>query len=331
MSKQTQTGKLASRQLARLLDRYGARQGGSVLVGPKVGVDAAAVRVNKGILVLASDPVTYASEELGSYAVHVNANDIFAGGAEPLWFLADILLPPGQGKMADKIFAQIHSACRELRILLIGGHTEITPDLVRPIVAGFMLGRALGKQALTAGGVRAGDVIILTKGAAIEGTAIIARQFERELHKDLSQSLVRRARRFLKNPGLSVSAEARIAARHKVHAMHDPTEGGLLNGLWEMSHASGCQLHVDLDRVPVYRETLRICRHFNIDPLRLLASGALLISCSKTVAKRLLKALACRGVTAVEIGCARKGVCGVFCKDGRSIKESIPDDILKIL
>lgn len=329
MTGRKSTGKLAARKLARLLDRYGAVTDGSVLVGPGVGLDAAAVTVRGGALVLASDPVTYATEELGRYVVHVNANDIFVSGAEPCWFLASILLPPGQGGLAERILAQIHQACGELGVLLVGGHTEMTPGLPRAMVAGFMVGRAVGKRVLTAGGVQAGDAIVLTKGVAIEGTAIIARQFERQLLKRLPRALVRRGKRFLDSPGIGVGPEARIALRHRVHAMHDPTEGGLLNGLWEMSWASGLALHLRPDRVPVYPETEAICRCFDIDPLRLLASGALLLSCPKGAARGLLKALASEGIPASEIGSACGGPRGVYFEDGRSVKEATADEILK--
>jgi len=331
MTRQPKIGKLSPARLERLLNRYGATKGGAILIGPKVGLDAAAVAVNKAVLVLTSDPVTYACDKIGSYAVHINANDLFVSGAQPNWFLANVLLPDGQAQLAEKIFAQMHRVCGELGVLLIGGHTEITPDLPAPIVVGFMVGRATGKKVLTAAGVQVGDVIILTKGVAIEGTAIFFRELEQELRKHFSSAMIRRGQRFLKNPGLSVGPEARIALRHRVHAMHDPTEGGLLNGLWEMSYASGCTLHIDLDRVPVYPETKAVCHHFGIDPLRLLASGALLIACPEQTIKVLTKALSAAGIRACEIGYARKGSSELHFQNGKSMKKSAADEILKVL
>ena len=331
MARQRKIGKLAPARLQHLLNRDGAAEGGAILIGPKVGLDAAAVAVNKGILVLTSDPVTYTCDEIGRYAVHINANDLFVSGARPRWFLADVLLPPGQDQLAEKIFAQMHRACDELGVLLIGGHTEITPGLPTPIVAGFMIGRATGKKVLSAARIRAGDVIILTKGVAIEGTAILFRELEQDLRKHFSLAVIRRGKRFLKDPGISVGQEARVALRHRVHAMHDPTEGGLLNGLWEMSYASGCTLHIDLDRVPIYPETKAVCQHFGIDPLRLLASGALLIACPQKTAKGLTKALSATGIRACEIGYARKGPSELHFENGKSMKKTAADEILKVL
>ena len=324
------TGKLPAGTLARLLGRYARGSDPAVLVGPGIGLDAAAVAVKDSTLVLASDPVTYATDQIGHYAVHVNANDIFVSGAEPRWFLADILLPPGKGRMAESIFAQIDRACSELGVTLLGGHTEMTPDLPRPMVAGFMIGQVRQPGLITAGGVRPGDVLILTKGVAIEGTAAIAKQREAELLKHLPRAVVRRAKRLLHTPGLSVGPEARLARRFDVHAMHDPTEGGLLNGLLEMALASKLALHVDTSQVPVYPQTERVCRHFGIDPLKLLASGALLISCRRGAAEDLLETMASEGIPASRIGSAGKGAVGLHLQDGRMLKRAIPDQILKI-
>ena len=331
MGQQRTTGKLAAGRLERLLSRYATRLDPGVVVGPALGLDAAALRVPAGVLVVASDPVTYAADELGTYAVHINANDVFVSGAEPRWFLADILLPPDQERAAEGVFKQIHQACEELGVSLVGGHTELTPGLPRPMVVGFMMGQLIGEQVLTAGGVQPGDVIMLTKGVAIEGTAIIARDREEGLQGQLSTSALRRARRFLKDPGLSVGPEARIAACCGVHAMHDPTEGGLLNGLWEMSQASGLALDVDVGRVPIYAETRAICDHFRLDPLKLLASGALLIACPEGAVGKLLAGLTSAGIRASEIGGARKNKPGVYFRSGMVMRRSVPDEILKVL
>jgi len=324
------TGKLPANTLARLLRRYAGGGDPSVLLGPGIGLDAAAVTAPGGPIVLASDPVTYAAAHIGRYAVHVNANDIFAAGAEPRWFVADILLPAGRGRLAEGIFRDIAAACAELAVTLVGGHTELTPDLPRPIVAGFMIGLPGRRGVLTADGARAGDAIVLTKGLAIEGTAILAGERGASLRHRLSAATVRRAKRFLDRPGLSVGAEAKIALGHPVTAMHDPTEGGLLNGLWEMAQAAGLTLEVDPADVHVYPETKAVCEHFALDPLKLLASGALLIACPKRAAKNLLAALTSAGIDAREIGRARRGPPRVALTGTRPITAPVRDEILKL-
>ena len=331
MSPRKKTGKLPAAALGRLLAKYAGGSDPAVIAGPKVGLDAAAVKMDKGVLVLASDPITFAAEQIGWYAVHVNANDIFVSGATPRWFLADVLLPPGQAGAAEKIFAQIHRACGELgRLSLIGGHTELTPGLVRPIVAGFMIGQAVGGRVVTAEGVRPGDVLVLTKGVAVEGTAVLARDLEGDLQPALPAAVVRRAKAYLRRPGISVGPEAALALRYDVHAMHDPTEGGVLNGLWEMSVASGLALHVEPERIAVLPDTRALCEHLGLDPLRLLASGALLAALSPAQAAKWIKALARRGIAAFEIGSARRGQPGVHLGRRRVLRRSITDEILKV-
>ncbi len=223
MTKINATGKLDAASLASLLKRYARTTDPSVVLGPAVGLDAAAVKVPAGTLVMASDPVTYATEQLGRYAVCVN--DIYVSGTRPRWFLADILLPPGKTRLAAGIFGQIRRACSEQGISLIGGHTEMPPGLPRPMVAGFMVGGLLGKKPLSAAGVKPGDSIILTKGVAIEGTALIARERYKELTGKFPARLISRAKRFLHTPGLSVGPEAVIAVGCGAHALHDPTRG----------------------------------------------------------------------------------------------------------
>ena len=332
MSGRKKTGKLPAAVLGRLLAKYAGGSDPALIAGPKVGLDAAAVKVDKGILVMASDPITFAAEQIGWYAVHVNANDLYVSGATPRWFLADVLLPPGQAKAAEKIFAQIHRACGELsRLSLIGGHTELTPGLTRPIVAGFMIGQAARGRMVTADGVRPGDVLVLTKGVAVEGAAVLARDLAGPRLRKLSAAVIRRARGYLKRPGISVGPEAVLALRYDVHAMHDPTEGGVLNGLWEMSVASGLALHVETDRIAVLPEARALCDHLGLDPLRLLASGALLASFPPARAAAWIRALARRGIAAFEIGRVRRGQPGVHLGKRRILRSSITDEILKVL
>jgi len=194
-----------------------------------------------------------------------------------------------------------------------------------------MIGVAPGGRVLTADQMRAGDALIVTKGAAVEGTAVLAREFAKQLLAALPRATVRRARRLLDDPGISVGPEARIALRCGASAMHDPTEGGLLNGLWEMAAAAGAAVHVEEDVIPILPETRAVCGHFGIDPLKLLASGSLVIACPGRNAGKLLKELAAADIPAGQIGCARKGPAAVHIGKRRPIRRSITDDILKVL
>ncbi len=276
-----------------------------VRLGPGIGLDAAVVEMGDRCLVVKADPITFATEAIGWYAVQVNANDIATTGALPRWMMAILLLPEGRTDvdLVEGIFRQIRSACEALGIILIGGHSEVTYGLDRPIVAGFMLGEVAPDRLVTPRGARVGDRVILSKPIAIEGTSVIAREKRAELEPVFGEAFLQRCADFLYNPGISVLEDAQIAlGAGQVHAMHDPTEGGLATGLWELAQAAGLGIRVDGDAVPIYPETLALCRHYGLDPWGLLASGSLLIAAPPEAAPAIRDALIAAGRPAAIIG-----------------------------
>ncbi len=272
-------GKLPPDVLAALLDGI-TRTDPRVLAGPGIGRDAAVIDLGDDRLLVASaDPITFATEDVGWYAVQVNANDIACMGARPAWFLATVLLPPGaDNELPGVIMRQVTSACAALGIALIGGHTEVTIGLDRPIVAGTMFGEATRDEIVLGENIAPGDVVLLWRGIAIEGTALLARDAAGTLTRyGVSADSIARAREMLHAPGISVVAAAReLAAWTRPRLMHDPTEGGLATALHEMAVAADSPIRVDPASVPVYDETARLCRALDLDPWGLLASGALL-------------------------------------------------------
>lgn len=271
-------GKLPPALLADLLATVTNRDP-RVIVGPGIGRDAAVIDLGDRMLVAKTDPITFAADDIGWYAVNVNANDIACMGARPAWFLATALLPPGADDgLPARIFAQLTSACDALDIALVGGHTEVTLGLDRPIICGAMLGEAAPDEIVRGEGIEDGDVILLSKGIAIEGTALLAREAARALSAaGLADTLVARAAAMLRDPGISVVADAAtLTAVTRPKLMHDPTEGGIATALWEMAGASGHELIIDAEAIPVFDETRAVCDALHLDPLGLLASGALL-------------------------------------------------------
>jgi hydrogenase maturation factor len=271
-------GKLPSAMLAELLGSITHRDP-RVLVGPGIGRDAAVIDLGDRMLVAKTDPITFATDEIGWYAVQVNANDIACMGARPAWFLATALLPPGApADLPARIFGQITAACDTLGIALVGGHTEVTLGLDRPIIAGAMLGEATRDEIVTGEGVSEGSIVLLSKGIAIEGTALLAREAAGALRRrGVNDATIQRAASMLHDPGISVVADARaLAAAGRPSLMHDPTEGGLATALHEMAEACGRTLHIDATAVPVFDETRAVCDALGLDPMGLLASGALL-------------------------------------------------------
>ncbi len=322
-------GKLPPELLAELLGQVTAADP-SVIVGARVGEDAAVIDPGGDeYLIVSSDPITFTSEDTGWYAVHVNANDIAATGGLPRWLVATVLLPEGASpSLPQAIMRQLLDACAEIGVTLIGGHTEVTRGLDRPIVVGTMLGQVRKGGDVLTSGMREGDSIILTKGVGIEGTAILARERRDELlAAGVSPDIIERASGFLRDPGISIFRDAAIAARAAtIHAMHDPTEGGVATALHEMADASGVGVEIDESAIQkmILPETAEICvaagAHVDdVQPLGLIASGALLAAVAPEDADKVVTALQEEGIRASVIGQATPR------DEGARILDSTPD------
>ena len=297
-------GKLPPDLLAQLLAQAPISDP-RVLLKPGIGLDCAVIELGDTLLVFKSDPITFATDEIGWYLVQVNSNDIATMGATPRWLMVTMLLPEGKttADLANQINHQLVTACQEKGISLIGGHTEITYGLERPILAGTLIGEVTRERLVTPQGMKEGDHILLTKGIPIEATAILAREFPERLHGVLSQQELQQAQNYLMVPGISVLRDAQIAIEAgQVTAMHDPTEGGLAGGLWELAEASGHSLLIDPTTIPIPDLALRVCTAFGLDPLATIASGALLLTVTAVTAPQIQQALEAAGIACVQIG-----------------------------
>lgn len=296
-------GKLPAEVLDRLLSAY-ATGDPSVLVGPGVGRDAAAILVDRGVLVAKSDPITFATQGAAAYLVDVNANDLACMGAEPRFLLVTALFPDGT-TVADveTQFGELGEACARRGIALVGGHTEVTAGIDRPILVGMMLGVATEAGLLAPGGARPGDALLVSGAIAVEGTALLARELGAALASKVPAPLLERARGFTTTPGISVAKAARALARIPgVRALHDPTEGGLGMGVREIAIANGCGAEIDRGRIPVHAETAAIADALGLDPLGMLASGSLLAAVSPESVSAAIAAAGAEGAVLTEIG-----------------------------
>src|SRR5262245_49456407 len=329
-------GKLRAELLERLLGKF-APASPRIVVGPQIGEDAAVLDMGDRYLVATMDPITFASDEMGWYALCVNANDLAVRGARPLWFLATLLLPDGATSetRAEDLFTQLGEACAELDVALIGGHTEVTADLPRPIIVGCMLGEVEKDRLVTTGGAEEGDVLLLTKGVPLEGAAILARERGAEAERrGVAADVVGRARDFLRRPGISVLPEARLACgAASVHSMHDPTEGGLATACWELAQAAEVGVRVYREQIPVLPEGRALCEAFRLDPLGTIASGSLLLAVSPSDADSVVAACRDGGVACAAIGKvtpASEGVSLVTGGIGRPMPSFPQDEITKV-
>ena len=318
-SSRLKTGKLPADFLEIVLNR--AENDPRVVLGPGIGRDAAVLDFcasSDRLLVAKTDPITFATARIGSYAVNVNANDIACMGADPTWFLATVLLPEGSREsLATDVFSQIEQACGELGVALVGGHTEVTMGIDRPIVVGCMLGEVDRSTLILPESAAEGDLVLLTQGIAIEGTALLALEASPHL-EDLGggPDMIERARGLLDDPGISVVGAARILREFDaVHALHDPTEGGLVTALREIAAPAGLGLRLRLEDVSVKVETQVVCQALGIDPFGLLASGALLAVVEPSGIDEVTQALEIGGIPHSLIGELLRPDEGFVCDD----------------
>jgi hydrogenase maturation factor len=299
MTSRLPIGKVPPDLLNRLVYPHLGAQRADVLVHAQLGEDCAMIEFGDEVAVLTTDPITGAGPDLGWYAVFIATNDLAATGADPVALVVTLLLPPDDAAGdLERVMRDASAAALQLGVEIVGGHSEVTRGIDRPVIVVTALGRARKDRVLRSGGARPGDALLLTKGAGIEGTSILATVLEDRLKPALGESVVARAQAYREQ--ISVLPEARAAVQAGARAMHDVTEGGVLGAAYEIAAASRIGVHLDASRVPILPETTAICAFLGIDPLGLIGSGALLVATPD--ASRTAGAIVGAGIAAAEIG-----------------------------
>ncbi len=295
-------GKVPPEILSRIVFTHLGVLDPSVILGPRLGEDASLIQIGDLVIVASTDPITGSVEDIGWLAVHVNANDVATFGVTPKWFLVSIMLPNGtKPEELGKIMEQIDAAAKNLNIAVVGGHSEITERLERPIIVGFMMGITEKDHFVTSMGAQAGDALLMTKTAGIEGTAILAKEKHEMLSTLLDDDIIKEACRLREQ--ISVVKDGIHAFRTgHIHAMHDPTEGGLANGIHELCDASALGVEVYYDKIPISTPTKLICQTLQINALELISSGTMIISCSPENVESVVTALKHEGIDTSVIG-----------------------------
>ena len=295
-------GKLDNDDLERLVLKKFQRVRPESLSSPTIGQDCAMLDLDGDLIVLSCDPITSAGiAHLGRLTVHVSCNDAAAAGAEPVGLLVTLLMPPsGNMEEISRISDDLAFAAQLANVDILGGHTEVTDSVTRPITSATVIARQPRGSVLR--GMRPGDEIVMTKWAAIEGTSILSEDFSDRL-ASVPNSVLDSARAF--SSLLSIVAESRIAMRSGATAMHDVTEGGVLGAAWELGYANGCAVSINPAKVPIREETRVLCDALLLDPLRLIGSGSLLVACEN--GERLCTALRSEGIFSRVIGRAIEG------------------------
>lgn len=337
MTKPLPVGKLDMSLLSGLLAKYTTHDE-RVAIGAQVGEDAAVVDFGDRYMVTKTNPITFATNEIGWYVVHVCVNNMVVRGVRPRWMLNCILLPEGKTtpEMVEELFRQIYEASSRVGVAVIGGHTEVTHGLERPIIAGHLIGEISKDALVTTSGAQVGDTVLITKALGVEGTAIIASELDDTLkEKGFSNDFIRRSQKFLYEPGISVYTDALTAAdTGYVHSMTDATEGGLATALHEMAAAAEVGLIIDADHIPILPETEQLCAEFGIDPLGLIASGMMIMTAPPDKVDELTSIMEAAGVQCAAIGTVTERAAGCRLSKGGRIVD-LPyyavDELTKVL
>lgn len=270
-----------------------------VILRPGIGEDCAAIDFGKYACVLSTDPITAAANDVGQLSVHISCNDIASCGVEPLGLMVTILCPIGTTEAElEKVMEQICLTAAELNVEIIGGHTEVTPAVNRIVISTTCIGKALKNELVSSTGARPGDSVVMTKSAGLEGTAIIANDFEHKLVGIINVDEINLAKNYIKS--ISVVKEGVMAGKFGATSMHDITEGGLLGAAWEVAEASGAGIIINKDSIPVETITKSICKALDLDVLRLISSGCMFITCLD--GEGLVKLLESNSIKATIIG-----------------------------
>lgn len=325
------TGKLESQLLEKLVFQNIRFRRPEVLTRPGIGEDCAVIDFGSYECILSTDPITAAVKDIGRLAVHISCNDVAANGIEPLGIMLAIMLPEGTTEdEVHQIMAQAGKASEELGVEIIGGHTEITPAVTKPVIVSTALGRGAKWASQNAENMNPGDLVYITKAAGLEGTGIIATDREEELKEVLSPEELMNAKDLMNQ--VSVVAEGVLAGNIGTNGMHDVTEGGILGAIWEMCQVADTGAEIYVDQIPVEAVTKKICEYFDIDYLRLISSGSMMIMVSPEKKESMEKTMKEAHIPFTQIGVIRpkeEGIIMVVGEERIQIASPTTDEIYK--
>jgi len=327
------TGKLDSDLLKELVFGRIKYRDDQIRVRPGIGEDCAVIDFGDYDCVMSTDPITAAVSDIGRLAIHITCNDIASNGVKPLGIMLAVMLPEGTTE-ADvaHIMEQAGETADALQVEIIGGHTEITPAVKQPVIVSTAVGKALTGKSQSGDNMKAGDYIMITKSVGLEGSGIIACDYEKQLANVLSDDEIEKAKSFLNM--VSVVPEGVAAGTVGTHGMHDITEGGVMGAVWEMCQISGTGAEIWKEEIPIEPETEKICSYFDIDPMRLISSGSMLIVAAEGKKKKMLEAIRSAGVACSVIGRVKEKSCGIMCVSGgvkAEIEPPYADEIYKVV
>ncbi|WP_446897680.1 AIR synthase family protein [Clostridium sp. LBM24168] len=292
-------GKLNWDDLKNLINNNKTILRDDVRIRGGVGEDCSVINFGDRECVISTDPITGAIKNSGKLAVHINCNDVASCGVEPIGILVTILAPENcTFDDINAVMKEIDDETKKLNIEILGGHTEVTKAVNKMVISCTVIGKGKSGAAVSTSGAREGDDIVVTKYLCMEGTSIIVNDYESQLGNLLSKQEIEEAKSYIEY--ISVVKEGIISGKFGVNSMHDITEGGILGGIWEIAKASGTGFKIYMDKMPISEITRKLCNTYNIDPLRLISSGSMLITVNN--GENLVKTLENSGIKSCIVG-----------------------------
>ena len=326
-------GKLDSDLLKSLVFNKITYRSDDVKVRPGIGEDCAVVDFGQYECVMSTDPISSAVNDIGRLAIHITCNDIASNGVQPLGIMLAVMLPEGTTEEdVEHIMGQAAETAGELKVEIIGGHTEITPAVKQPVIVSTAIGKTPEGTSQSGDTMVEGDYIMMTKSVGLEGTGIIACDYEEQLIGRLTSEEIAEAKGFLNL--VSVVPEGVAAGKVGTHGMHDITEGGILGAAWEMCQIAGKGAEVWYDSIPIRPEVKKVSEFFDINPLRLISSGSMVIIVHEDKKEEMEKAMEAVDVDCSIIGRIKQADFGIkLLKDGElsEIDPPYADEIYKVV
>lgn len=324
-------GKISNNDLKKLIFNNLTLNRKEVLEASEIGSDCAVVDLGDELLVTSVDPITGASKNIGSLAVNVACNDAYCLLAEPVGLLMSVLLPAKTTKNEIKeIMIDAQSACDKIGVNIIGGHTEVTDVVNTVVITTTVLAKTKDRILPNRKSAKAGDRILVSKHVALEGTSIIAHDFELESSKYLNEDELNEAKSYSKL--LSVKEESLVSRKFRVRALHDITEGGVLGAVWEMATNLGFGSEINFEDIPITDVTKKLTKGFNLNPLRFISSGSMMVIVDREDSEKLINEAKKMGLLFTDIGSlVETGI--VMNKNGEKfdIAEPSPDELYKVV
>ena len=324
-------GKISENILKRSVLKKINHRRNEVIIGPNVGEDCACIQLNKDeVFVVSTDPIIGDTKDIGSVVINIAANDLASSGAETIGVLVTILLPEGTNEIDLKaLMEQIDKTCETINAEVIGGHTEITNAVNKPVISIVGIGKTNKNNLIKTSGAKVGQDIVMTKWAGLDGTSIIAKEKEHELLLKYNNKFIQNAKNL--DQYRSVIEESKIAVQYGTTAMHDITRGGVFGALWELASSSKLGMEVYLDLIPIKQETIEICEYFDLNPYKLMSRGCLLITTD--CGNELVEALANNNIQATIIGKMVKGNDRIVISEDKrtSLEPPKSDELYKVV